>query len=387
MNYAVTIGKYLDQPLLVSKFAHAVPGILTASATGVGFYNVYKSPPEEKKKTFIKNLCVLGFTVASALVATKGINPIKIFGKQLFKGFIGLINVKNVKTVKEAQNKLIEEFSRGKKHSGEVGQILEKVKSNVLSLKEIRKLYEELGSNNTGAEFLKKFIPDPQNIKAKDIFGEIGRLSLIGLIPVIGGIAGGITGDVLTEKTTKNKLIDVPNKIKEGFYQYFANIFLCNIGAAGSLTLLEKMGVRSKSYRALGMVAGIMTMGVIGGSFIANYLAKKFINPLFDKKQRHFNPTNLHDIYSERKPGALDLGLHFDDIATVAIMSGLSWIEPALPLLYSISGYRAGIGYRNGNCKHKQNQYNCRENKLAKLSGPNNTFTPFEEFIHYKIDA
>ncbi len=53
--------------------------------------------------------------------------------------------------------------------------------------------------------------------------------------------------------------------------------------------------------------------------------------------------------YYERKPEALDISLHIDDIATIAVLSGLKWIEPALPILYSISGYRAGIGYRNGN--------------------------------------
>jgi len=44
----------------------------------------------------------------------------------------------------------------------------------------------------------------------------------------------------------------------------------------------------------------------------------------------------------------IDVSLHVDDVATVAVLSGLKWIEPALPILYSISGYRAGIGYRNG---------------------------------------
>ena len=51
---------------------------------------------------------------------------------------------------------------------------------------------------------------------------------------------------------------------------------------------------------------------------------------------------------SERTPELLDIGLHVDDIATVAVLSGLKWIEPALPILYGVSGYRAGIGYRNG---------------------------------------
>ena len=49
----------------------------------------------------------------------------------------------------------------------------------------------------------------------------------------------------------------------------------------------------------------------------------------------------------DRTPEALDIGLHVDDISTVSLLSGLKWIEPALPVMYTISGYRAGIGYRN----------------------------------------
>jgi hypothetical protein len=52
------------------------------------------------------------------------------------------------------------------------------------------------------------------------------------------------------------------------------------------------------------------------------------------------------------------MGLHLDDVATVAVMSGLKWIEPALPILYSISGYRAGIGYRNGDSKTGTHTHN-----------------------------
>ena len=61
----------------------------------------------------------------------------------------------------------------------------------------------------------------------------------------------------------------------------------------------------------------------------------------------------------------LDLGLHTDDIATVSLLSGLKWIEPSLPVLYAISGYRAGIGYRN-NDKHKNLYKNHRDNFYAK---------------------
>ncbi len=92
---------------------------------------------------------------------------------------------------------------------------------------------------------------------------------------------------------------------------------------------------------------------IVGGSAIANYISQKCIDPLLDGKKCNKEGKGL---YSERKPEALDVGLHLDDVATVAVMSGLSWIEPALPMLYSISGFRAGIGYRNGHGHHHSRQ-------------------------------
>ena len=216
----------------------------------------------------------------------------------------------------------------------------DKGKNKILNISEISKIYKELDSNKTGKEFLNKFIPEPDNITSKDIFGEIKRLSLMGLIPVLGGIIGGVSGDAATDNKWKDK---VPNKIKEGVYQYLANIFLCNVGAGIALGVLEKNNIKSKSARAIGMVSGIILTGVIGGSIIANLISKKCIEPLFCLNKKENN-----NLYSERKPEALDFGLHLDDVATVAVLSGLKWIEPALPILYSISGYRAGIGYRNG---------------------------------------
>ena len=119
--------------------------------------------------------------------------------------------------------------------------------------------------------------------------------------------------------------------------------------AAKALAIMEKLNVKSKASRAVGMVAGIITTGVVGGSVIANAIGNKIINPIFGNKPEK-------GLYAERKPEALDIGLHVDDIATVAVMSGLKWIEPALPIMYSISGYRAGIGYRNvKKCNKKNN--------------------------------
>ena len=207
------------------------------------------------------------------------------------------------------------------------------LRPKVLSLKDINIL-----NTKAHSEILNKLIPPPENINAKDIFKDIGWLSIFGAIPVAGGLLGGIAADKLTEKNWKDK---IPNKVNEGIYQYLANIFLCNVGAGIALGILEKCNIKSKSARCIGMVTGILLTGVIGGSAIANYIGKKFINPIL-------SPKNKQDT---RTPELIDIGLHTDDIATVAVLSGLKWIEPSLPILYSVSGYRAGIGYRN-NQKH-----------------------------------
>ena len=185
-------------------------------------------------------------------------------------------------------------------------------------------------------------------VNAGDIFSEIGRLSLLGAIPVVGGILGGITADAATKSMSKNS---TANKIKEGFYQYFANIFLCNVGACAALFTaegLQKAGIikpLSAVKKMAVILTGITATGIIGGSWIANKLSQKLIDPLFGKSRK-----NSHrKVYEERKPELADIALHADDIATAGVLSGFKWIEPALPLMYFVSGYRAGIGYRN-NC-------------------------------------
>ena len=326
MNILKITGKYLDQPLLVAKFQKFVPLGLITGGTAYSAYEIKKEKKEKKdKKTqSIKIGTTMLVTIASALLAPKLTN-------KMFK-----INPKNIKSIKQENSNLVDEFVKTTKLDKKTKKILEKSRETALSFKEIKSLCNDF-KDGKKKEFLNKLIPEPENITSKDIFSEIGRLSILGLIPVIGGIFGGIMGDKLSHSNWKSNL---PNKIKEGSYQYLANIFLCNVGAGVALGLMEKTQVTSKSGRALGMVGGIVSTGIVGGSVLANMIGNKLINPMFGEKSQN-------GVYSERKPEALDIGLHTDDIATVAVMSGLKWIEPALPIMYSISGYRAGIGYRN----------------------------------------
>lgn len=335
MNILKIAGKFLDQPLLVAKFNKTVPYLLTAGGTAYCVHSTKQAKQENKKDVATKTIITMGFTIATALIAPKIAD--KLFDKQTLK----------IKDIKKANAAIVDNFFKNNQVEAETKKILNKTKEKVLSFEEIKYIQENAKKNTNLKDLLNKIIPNPENITSKDIFSEIGRLSILGFIPVIGGIFGGILGDKLTDENWKQK---IPNKIKEGAYQYLANIFLCNIGAGIALGIMEKCKVTSKTGRALGMIAGILTTGVIGGSAIANAIGNKLINPLFGEKQQK-------GLYSERKPEALDIGLHVDDIATVAVMSGLKWIEPALPIMYSISGYRAGIGYRNKNvnkCNEKK---------------------------------
>ena len=106
------------------------------------------------------------------------------------------------------------------------------------------------------------------------------------------------------------------------------------------------------------MLAGVVGVGLVAGNFIANFVGKNFINPIFNKVQ---NPnkdfrSKFKDLNKERHPEAVDLSLHIDDIASVGFLSGFKWIGPILPVLYTVSGYRAGIGYRNGEIANKAPQ-------------------------------
>ena len=327
-----SIGKYLDQPLLTAKINKKVPLFLAIGSGAVLFNNINNAPKNKKKKAGLKTATILFSTAISAVIAPK--IATYITGRKM---------TKKVNEIKDYNTKLIDNYIEKNNLDKDLIKILERAKTKILSLKEVKTLF----NNEHLKPLSNKLIPPPENINAKDIFKEIGWLSIYGAVPVLGGISGGIIADKMTEKKWKKK---VPDKLNEGIYQYLANIFMCNVGAGVALGLLEKSKIKSKTARCIGMTAGIIATGVIGGSMIANFIGNNLINPLLGKK----NKTEV------RTPELIDISLHTDDIATVSLLSGLKWIEPCLPLLYSISGYRAGVGYRN----HKDSSKDTKEKFL-----------------------
>lgn len=333
MNSLTIFGKFLDQPKLVKRFSQAVPSILVLGGAGFTIHQAKKAPKDKKHDVFVKNVAVLTGTILSAVVAPK-------IAAKIVKGHHHS-HCHGHCHHHHDEEELVGDFLKNNKVSKKTAEILNKSKEKILNFSEVKTIFKEIGDTKNGKELLDDIIPNPENVDSKHVFGEIGRLSIMGLIPVLGGIAGGIIGDKITDKNWKDK---IPNKVKEGSYQYLANIFLCNIGAGAALLAMEKAKIQSKAVRAVAMISGIILTGLVAGSAMANYIGQKLIDPLFGYK-------NNAKLFSERKPEALDAGLHLDDVATVAVLSGLKWIEPALPGLYAISGYRAGIGYRNGDAK------------------------------------
>lgn len=325
-------GKFLDQPMLISTLNKHMPKIVSTGAVMYLGYDYYKNSNNNKdagrkleyNKNFLKKTFILAGSILSAFMAPK-----------IASAITKRATLPSFDKVKNDNINLIDNFISSNKLDDKTTKILNSAKEKPLSFKKVKFLNDKFKNDEKGSEFFKKFIPDPENIKAKDIFSEIGYLSIYGAVPVIGGIASGIAADgVDNPKTIKEK---IPDKINEGLYQYLANIFMCNVGAGAALGILEKLNITSKTARALGMTAGIILTGVLGGAKIANTISKKIINPFLSKNNK----------LKERKPEPMDLCMHTDDIATVSLLSGLKWIEPSLPILYSVSGYKAGMGYRN----------------------------------------
>ena len=316
--------KFLDQPILISKLNKQMPKILTLAGALYLTCDIFEKKHKhkfgkEEKKESIKKAIVLATSILSALLAPKIAS--KITKRK---------PLENLRFIQEENTKIINEFIKEKKPKKQLLRILNKAKKEILTPKEIKILQEKTKSQ----DIFEQLIPAPKNIEAKEIFSEIGYLSIYGAVPIFGGISGGILAEKITKDDYKK---NIANKINEGLYQYLANIFMCNIGAGGALTILEKLNIKSKSIRAIGMTTGIILTGVVGGSKIANFITKNIINPFMSSNKKS----------KERKPEIIDLCLHADDVATVSLLSGLKWIEPVLPALYTISGYKAGMGYRN----------------------------------------
>lgn len=337
-----SIAKYIDQPYILLNLQKKMPAFLTASAIAYGTCDTFKQPEGKKTKQAVKNTFIFSFIITSLLYGGK---MIKVGGKQLIE------TTNAIKTVLKQKRAVREYLEKNKNIEEKAKHILKKAERKIITPAETDYLIKNLPDNKIREKLFETIFSENKSLTSKEIFDEIGRLSLLGFVPVAAGVAGGIAADRATKTATPKRTAD---KIKEGAYQFLANIFLCNVGAGAALFSIEALNRKgliknlTPAKKMTAILTGITITGILGGSMIANYLCKKFINPVFDKSGKFEK-----NLFSERKPETLDIAMHSDDIATAGVLSGFKWIEPVLPLMYMMSGYRAGIGYRNNEKAHK----------------------------------
>lgn len=260
--------------------------------------------------------------------------------------------------------------------------ITDEEKKDVLKL-----VYTAKAKSKPDEKLVDILIPSNAAADSKEMLSELIDLSGAGLLPVTGGVVGGLAGNLLNkDKDWKEKL---STEIQEGLYQFFANIMLCNIGAALMLMLVEHAPGLSESFRKnattrlVAMVTGIVTMGVVFGGYISNLFGNNLVKPMMEhgvsggmKDLKHKIKDEgakslFKDVYGDRKPTFMDVIVHLDDLLTVGYMSGLKIIGPLLPGFYALSAVRSGFGYRNGKqykarqAKHHQVKQQAKETKVS----------------------
>ena len=346
-----TLGKFLDQPLLSNALSRKMPHILIGSAIAYGIKDTYSHEKKDRKESAIKNAIILGSIVAASIFTAK---KVKIKGENLIE-----FTPKN--QILKKQNKAIDEFLKVNTDIlPSCLNILNKARSKMLSLRDTNTLLNDIKNNKQAKELVATLFSEKENITSGKILQEISKLSIMGFVPVLSGVMGGLAADKACGNLTKEK---ATNKVKEGIYQFIANIFLCNVGAGTFLFAAEKLNKAgviknlTPIKKTLAILSGILAVGVLGGSKIANFLGNNFINPVINKCTKTKNPQDKE----ERKPEVLDVALHTDDIATAGVLSGVKWIEPLLPVMYLVSGYRAAIGYRNNNSYSKLDKANIHQ--------------------------
>jgi MFS family permease len=164
----------------------------------------------------------------------------------------------------------------------------------------------------------------------------------VGAASVGAGIAAGIAANTL-EKRRPEKNGDV---IKEGVFQYVANIAMCGFGAGAGLTVANTMGMTKfrNPIGRLGVIVAGLAGGIVAGATLANPLSNT-LESFIERRTRKGEPAPAH--ISGRKLEGADCLLHVDDVPTAFSVAGVQALKPWLPPFFLMSGIKTAYGYRN----------------------------------------
>jgi hypothetical protein len=157
---------------------------------------------------------------------------------------------------------------------------------------------------------------------------------------LVGGlsVASGVASGLLANHLQKAPAHEDTHVIKEGLFQYIANIAMCGLGAGVGLLAANSVGF-SRFKNPVGRVAcigGGLAMGITAGALIANPISERIGETL------GFAPSRKH-----RKLEAMDVAYHLDDAPAAISTAGVQILKPLVPPILLLSALRAAVGYRN----------------------------------------
>lgn len=399
-------GNYIDQASIVQKSGRPVNWMMITAASGVTGYHAWKAQPEERKKVITRDALVLSAAVGGTMFAAGGLAAFR----QLFNsGFVPTV-AKDAPVLKkfilQGAKPLHDEGEKLAEHAKEYlkkikGGDEDKIHSELQKFLEekIDKLKDDytFSRDELGEIYdnVKKYEPEKVSKIFTKLFSDDDGLGAevkeameffgIGLAGVLSGIGGGLLANKINELKDPEK---TPDMVKEGIFQFVANIGMCAVGAGSALALMspdewapkisEKLrkpaekvteffheSAGSKVYRFGGVLAGL-SVGILGGAHIANYVGRHYVNPVLDKIQgKESKPPEEQE---KRHIEGMDMVLHVDDIPTAAAIAGTAILGPWIMPFFPVSGYRAGIGYRND---EKAKQKNKPEAKTPQVNTTN----------------
>lgn len=413
-------GNYIDQRAVVQRFGWPVNRAMVAAGVGLTGWHAFKAQPEERKKVLVRDALVLGGTIGGTILASGGlvglkqlVTPIELVehkvGEKLGEKAKALA-LYGAKPLAEEGKHLVEEAKKSiDKLPGEIEnlhpQVVQTLKNHLdnlgdeaeLSTQKLKNLYDKLFEfepKRVGEIFEKIFDENEEEVlkgglkkesALKKEIGEAINFFGIGAIGVLSGIGGGLVANKINGVKDPEK---TPNMVKEGIFQFVANIGMCAVGAGSALVLMKpnewidkvssSESVRkaaktvdqifnhsagSKLYRFGGVLAGL-SVGILGGAHIANYVGRHWVNPALDKIQG--KPSKPPEQQGKRHIEGMDMVLHVDDIPTAAAIAGTAILGPWIMPFFPVSGYKAGIGYRNDESAKKSKD---KKQNFGKLPG------------------
>lgn len=388
---ARALAHYFDQTAVINATQKFVKSYgLYGFTGGVFAYDMLRAKPGERKDKLIRDVLVLG----PSLMATKwGINHIaepaahlpamKTMQPKLFQEIKSIVGNKLAPLLERSLKAPVEAFEvnnpaylLGKGHRqltqardfykfGEIYKLIDSVKrSNHANKSQLLEAMFPLPGEEHEVSVLSHMITPLfkgklPKIPSMSLVAEDHMLKFFtaGAGIVGAGMAGGFAHNAV--KGVKEKTAYV-NMVKEGIFQFIANIALCAVGASIGVTASDVSGITAWSEKSrlgrgvrMGTILAGLSIGILGGGKAANWMANRYINPIFEWLDERKKGTSFKTIQNkwtqlppDRKVEFLDGVLHLDDLPTAAALAGVEIVKPFIPLFFEVSAIRSGFGYR-----------------------------------------